>query len=543
MPSKYLSSLTAEKRAELHVRLLKRQGSVCFICEAPLDLELHSGALDVDHIDPLATEGLDAENNFALTHSSCNRSKGAANLEIARRMSKFARIQEDARSVGERGANLGHVLELYEGGKETLRLRRNGPAVEYSLSAIGDNAVRTAPVLHDRLSGMDSFFAELPIEYLHHDDRINPRSIGASLRGLVEEFQKGRPQLHVALAWWQANDGESGVVRIFDGQHKAAAQMLLGTQLLPVRVFLNPDPDVLLQANTNAGGKLRQVAFDMAVMHHLGSSLYAERVAQYQEMRGLNDSDISFSESELVGFFGGERREMLKYILDAQKDRVMRDPNNGLTEFVEWAGKGASLPLSYSAINGSFFKEFLYKKPLATALDAGLEDGEGPRQLEHEQLVRLMSLYAEAVFVDQWDPELRGYQLESRVQKNEQIPDAHLRAWRLGRVEVLANVLHWVRLVMTNYYALRGRMVHEDRLLQTRIPDELWEAIRNFLARMVALPCWVDHKLSGTVFGAKQNLDFWERVFETGQAPNQIQVLAEGLNLIEMIKAPGTESP
>ena len=81
MASKYLSSLTAEKRAELHVRLLKRQGGVCFICEDPLDLELHSGKLDVDHIDPLAVDGLDAENNFALTHSSCNRSKGAANLE------------------------------------------------------------------------------------------------------------------------------------------------------------------------------------------------------------------------------------------------------------------------------------------------------------------------------------------------------------------------------------------------------------------------------------------------------------------------------
>jgi hypothetical protein len=47
--------------------------------------------------------------------------------------------------------------------------------------------------------------------------------------------------------------------------------------------------------------------------------------------------------------------------------------------------------------------------------------------------------------------------------------------------------------------------------------------------------------LSGTVFGAKQNLDFWERVFETGQAPSRIQVLAEGLNLIEMIKTPGAE--
>ena len=67
--------------------------------------------------------------------------------------------------------------------------------------------------------------------------------------------------------------------------------------------------------------------------------------------------------------------------------------------------------------------------------------------------------------------------------------------------------------------------------------------VHNFLAQVVALPCWVDHQLSGAVFGAKQNLDFWELVFETGQAPSQIQVLAEGLNLIEMIKPPVAGRP
>lgn len=543
MASKYLTSLTVEKRAELHGRLLERQGSVCFICEERIDLDLHSGQLDVDHIDPLAVDGLDAENNFALTHSSCNRSKGMVNLEIARRMSKFARIQEDARSAGKRGANLGHVLDLYGGATHAIRFRRRDATVEYSLNAIGDNPLRTVPVQHDRLSGMDSIFAELPIEYLHHDDRINPRTIGVSLRGLIEEFQKKRPQLHVALAWWHAEDGEPGIVRVFDGQHKAAAQILLGARALPVRVFLSPDTDVLLQANTNAGGKLKQVAFDTAVMHHLGSSLYEERVAQYKKMRGLSDSDFSFSESELVSFFGGERREMLKYILDAQKDQVMRDGNNRLTEFVEWAGKGATLPLSYSAINNSFFKEFLYKKALTNDLDEGLEQGENPRLLEREQLVRLMSLYAETIFVDHWDPDLGGRKLESRVQKGESIPDTHLRAWRLGREEVLANVLRWVRLVMANYYAVTLKVVHEDRLLQTRVPDELWESIGNFLTHMAALPCWVDHQLSGAVFGSKKNLDFWDRVFETGQAPSQIQVLAEGLNVIDMIKPANAELP
>ena len=65
--SKYLGSLGVEARAELEQRLLTRQSGRCFICDEAIDLLLHKGQLDVDHLDPLAENGLDAENNFALT--------------------------------------------------------------------------------------------------------------------------------------------------------------------------------------------------------------------------------------------------------------------------------------------------------------------------------------------------------------------------------------------------------------------------------------------------------------------------------------------
>ena len=299
---------------------------------------------------------------------------------------------------------------------------------------------------------MRSFFATVPLQYLHHDDRINPRSIGIAIRGLIEEFLAGRPQLHVALAWWTANEAGVGRIKVFDGQHKAAAQILLGVRELPVRIFVEPDTNKLLQANTNAGGKLRQVAFDSAVMRHLGSTLYIERVGQYRKMRGLQDNDYSFSENDLVRFFRGESREMIKYIVDAQRAAVVQDQSNKLLEFVEWSGKAAERPLAYNAIERSFFKEFLYKKALDLQIDEGLESGSNARQLEREQLVRLMSLFAEIFFVDQWDPDIGGRRLESRVLKGEKIPESHLRAWRIAREEVLANVVSWARFVIEQYF-------------------------------------------------------------------------------------------
>jgi hypothetical protein len=300
-PSKYLGTLDPEARTKLEQRLLSRQSGKCFICDQPIDLMLQKGQLDIDHIDPLAEEGLDAENNFALTHQSCNRSKGAANLQVARRIKEFERLQEEAKDSGKRGANLGDVLAQHGGAKASLRLRTNADRVEFSLSEAGDNSIHAVPLLEDKLSGMRSFFASFPLEYLHHDDRINPRSIGANIRGLIEEFLQKRPQLHVALAWWAPEADGAGLLKVFDGQHKAAAQILLGTRELPVRVFVEPDTNVLLQANTNAGGKLRQVAFDAAVSR-VDEAQFAE-VSQFAvprvqrpiitvaEVLGWNDSE------------------------------------------------------------------------------------------------------------------------------------------------------------------------------------------------------------------------------------------------------------
>ena len=537
--SRYLSALNAEQREQLERRLAQRQNDRCFICDKAIDLFHHSGQLDVDHIDPLLEDGLDAENNFALTHASCNRSKGASNLQVARRLAEFERLQEQAKASGKRGANLGDVLSRHGGGTVELRLQLEDGRVTYSLPHLGDNAIYSVRVMHDKLSGMNTFVAQFPLEYLHHDDRINPRSIGSNIRGLIEEFLEKRPQLHVALGWWAPEgpgEQRSGKLCLFDGQHKAAAQILLGVRELPVRVFVEPDTNVLLQANTNAGGKLRQVAFDSAVMRHLGSTLYIERVNQYRQMRSLPEDDYSFSELDLVKFFRGERREMARYIVDAQRDLITHEPTNKLLEFVEWGGKSGDRPMAYTSIERSFFKEFLFKKALDVPIDEGLEQGSNPRQLEREQLVQIMSLFAEVFFINQWDPEIGGRRLESRIQKGDVVPEGHLRAWRIAREEVLANVLRWLRLVITNYFAYTGKVVHDDRLLQKRLPDELWDRIRNFLESLADLPCWIDRNLGMAVFGPKQNLDYWEKVFETGGAPSGILILAQPLDLHQMIQ-------
>ena len=251
-------------------------------------------------------------------------------------------------------------------------------------------------------------------------------------------------------------------------------------------------------------------------------------------MHGLANEDAPFSEQDLVRHFRGEKRQMERYIIDAQRDAITQDRENRLLEFVEWSGKGTSRPMAYSTLDQAFF-QFLCQRALATSIEEGLEDGTNQREIERRQMVRLMSLFADVFFVGQWDPEIGGRQLESKVSKGEEVPIAHLRAWRIARQEVAVNVMRWVRLVMKNHFAVMGQLVDDGHLLLNELPDRLWINIEAFLRNLSMLPCWTDLDLSQSVFGPKQNLDYWRSVFQTGRSMDGTTVLARSLNLHEMI--------
>ena len=173
-------------------------------------------------------------------------------------------------------ASLKHVLIKYNGSKHKFKFKRVDNYIKYSFSEIGDNNIYESPVFVDSLSTEEYTFVEVPLEYIYHDDLINPRGINSNITKLVKEFYKTNPQLHLSLARY---DKEK--IKIFDGQHKAVAQLLLGTKRLVIRLFLNPNVERLIETNTNAGSTLKQVAFDKAIMQQLNDVLYKETIEQF----------------------------------------------------------------------------------------------------------------------------------------------------------------------------------------------------------------------------------------------------------------------
>lgn len=125
----------------------------------------------------MADQGKDDPSNFALTHANCNRSKQAADLRVALVMARSGKIQDAVRDMGKGAPNLGDVLAFRNGARHRIRLGVENKRVRYGfpdLEGPEANQVHEAPLYTDPLSGMQYFFALVPLSYLHHDERINP---------------------------------------------------------------------------------------------------------------------------------------------------------------------------------------------------------------------------------------------------------------------------------------------------------------------------------------------------------------------------------
>ena len=453
----FLSRLNQEERSNLVRQLWNQQKGKCFISGKEMDLTLHKGQLDIDHIIPLVNGGKDDASNMALTFSSANRSKQAADLNVARIIWKFKDLSEEIQKEKNRNPNLTDVLNLYGGSSQALKFVIEGEYVKFSFAEIGRVDIIKLPIYTDKMSGEKYFFALLPIEYIHHDDKINPRSIGSNVSKLIAEFYKGNPQLHISLGYIENLEEGVSEVKLFDGQHKAAAQIMLGVKEIPVRVFVNPNKDRLTESNFNAGTVLKQVAFDKSIQRHLGSALYQDRVERYQKATNRKPDDYAFSEKVLINYFKGESREMKRYIIDSVKDAITYSADNKLRDYIDMGGRAKEKPLSYSTVEKTFYSFFISNDALETNIDFRLEEGKNPRELEKSQVIRLMNIIADVILIGKYDFEIGTYKIENKIQKGEAVDWNHVVAYRMLKEEIIYAWLRYILEIIIAYRVQNGQ--------------------------------------------------------------------------------------
>ena len=173
---------------------------------------------------------------------------------------------------------------------------------------------------------------------------------------------------------------------------------------------------------------------------------------------------------------------------------------------------------------------------MTTPFSYRIEEGSNPRRLEVEQIVRLMNIIAEKVFIGKFDPALGTRRIEHNIQKGKSVPEPHLRAFRMAKEEILYNWVRYVGQIVKNYFITTGKPIDETKLFQYSIPDICWDNIETFVDNLKKLSIWVNIDLSNSIFGGKQNYEFWQSIFESGKTPNDVKVMQSGINVMQMIK-------
>lgn len=524
-----LETMTPEERRELILRLHTAQNSLCYICKKIIDLQVHRA--DVDHIIARARGGNDDESNWAVAHHTCNRSKGARDLLLQRHIFRY---KEHVEKYGSTAAGAYRNFTLSDALQELAPKRQDAGMVLkqgiVQLSYVEDGQPRTFeyPLLVDgAVPGVRSFVGMIPFACIHHDPDINPRSI-VDLEPMIEEFYNGNPQLQPSLATLSFSEPQGRAkAMLFDGQHKAAAQLYLSRSQLFVRVFINPDRERLKQTNYRAHTKLAQIHFPQLVNDRVGADLFIDEFNRYMAQADLTrKSERTFFEealdhqqrSEFRGYFQSYLR------FEILTGKVDGDSNN-LLDYVETiVARSKRYPLSYETTQRSFLNDLVFLKPAKEPLEVT----ERFRHLERDNLIRLMNIFVEEVLTNGRFDLGRGiYRIEESLRNDpDSIPDSHLRAYRICR---LAPMVIWceeltraIRTLLNVRLRYEKGSWSEDRPLWAEMKSEDWNSIRKMIRAIR------DHKVWGertnaqmlTAMSSTKQRD-WQEILINGKLPGR----------------------
>ena len=510
-----LDTLTPAERTELIERLHKAQNGLCYVDQDVINLQVHE--VDIDHIIALARGGPDDESNWALTHKSCNRSKGARDLLLQRILNEFRKHVNkytSGNAVGQdRNFTLNEALNELCPNRVEVGTVIKGNQIEFSWMEEGKPKTLKYDFLTDTGEPpARSFVGMIPFRCLHHDHDINPRSI-VDLEPMIEEFYNGYPQLLPCLATISI-EGESSraPINIFDGQHKAAAQLYARRESLFIRVFVNYSKERLKETNYRAHTKLAQVHFPQLINDKVGADLFKEEFNRFlQDADQKKVSEDSFFRKQIQY---SQRSEYRRYFANYLRYEVLvgkaGSQQNTILDFTETVmPRSTRYPLSYDTLQKTMLDLMLFQKPATEPLS----QTEQYRQLEKENLIRLLNIFVEEVLANgRFDINLGVRRIEERLSNDPQsVPDSHLRAYRICRK---AAMIIWgkelnraIQLLMNTKTRYATSSWSEKRALWLQILDEDWNQIRKMIRAIR------DHKL----WGERTNPDIVAAIASTRQ--------------------------
>ena len=375
--------------------VLPQQGRVCFATGHNMG---DDESVQFDHIRAFATGGASETNNIAPMCAQHNQDKGTLPLFDFRaklRLSEFF-AKGDRLTLGDL---LSHLLDKGDisnfGLPISIRENQDVLTIESAVFSSRFQLCRCP------ITGWHYFYATLPIAILGSDDDhdqgmgLQPRYlIFDKVFDLFRHFQTS-PVLQPSLGRIV-----NGKIRLFDGQHKAAALLWNERTELECKIYVDPDMRLLNHTNISAHDKFAQTRFYTSIMvQKLGSQFGAD----FDQYRNLEDANAK-SEAGFVDYLIAKdnltKGEVWKRFRSFLYDSILSNEDNRLARLVASGNRATDEhPITMNGLTTSLFASFLYRDPVKDDMTTDSYK----RGFETMNMVMLMNLLDE-LGLNQWNP-------------------------------------------------------------------------------------------------------------------------------------------
>ena len=313
-------------------------------------INISSDELEYDHLIPYSQGGATNIQNERVFKKKYNREKGSMNLDDYKNYFLLKRLYE----------NKGNKVKLQDIYSFKNIQSASINAIENSNTLILSDGIETIEnkTYTDSKLSIKYFYSQVPTKWILNDDQegLQPRVIDFKRLWQIKNHLIDYPQLAPSIARLINNE-----IRLFDGQHKLAAQLLNGQKTIDVKIYISPSDKVLekevyeklLKTNLEAHSKLKQVEFYTNTLFQKWNEMWKIKWEEYLEL----NPNQPYSEKLFFEYLClKETKAEATKMFEATIVKNAHD-NSSLKGFTAESNKDASLPLSQDLLKKSIFKQ------------------------------------------------------------------------------------------------------------------------------------------------------------------------------------------
>lgn len=356
----------------------------CYICNKTLE-GYDRSEIQFDHIYNYADGYPQELSNFAPVHASKDERKLNCHFEKGRKTPidyrEEVRIKEQLKNV-----------------KGLSDLCPNAVPSVYSLAA--DNRTITfngvsLPLYNQRIGVKDHyfFFHEIETKYIENDDEIQLRPLDdKKILPLIFNL-KSSIQLLPSLT---RLDPITNTLKLFDGQHKAVAQLIGNNKdRIFCLVFVSPDVNALRVTVYEAHTDFVQQRYKKSHIDAKLADIYRQKIEDFRKRCG--DPNAQYSEADILS--GEPIHSVRAFLLSSILKEVNVD-----TDIIRQYGAESRADQKQQPILWQSIERFIAKFCNLVAVEDKSESETNFRSEEIENLVFLFKLIEDYAIKDKWNP-------------------------------------------------------------------------------------------------------------------------------------------